>query len=85
MKCGWCNKPDTADVVSPTAGETYGICPDCLLHHFPVIYQLIYGDITVEQASQLIVDSREPDFVKAIATQVVTLSDYEWYDELYQR
>ncbi len=51
MKCGWCNKPDTEDVVSPTAGETYGICLDCLLHHFPVIYQLIYGDITVEQAS----------------------------------
>ena len=77
MKCGWCNKPDTTDVVSPTAGETYGICLDCLLHHFPVIYQLIYGDVPV---SQLIVDSREPDFIQDMATRIVTLTD----DELYQ-
>lgn len=72
MKCGWCNKPDTKDIISPTAGETYGICLACLFVHYPTIHWLIYGDYP-----ELIVDSREPDFIKDMATRIVTLTEDE--------
>ncbi len=51
-ECAWCNKPieDKPGIIhTHEKGVSHGICLKCMLQYFPVVYQLIYGDKTVEE------------------------------------
>lgn len=53
VKCAWCGD---AIKIKPGIIETErnkGICKQCLLHNFPCIYQLIYGDQEVHHVGKV--------------------------------
>lgn len=47
--CNWCHKSDTVDNIVCQGDGTHGICLDCFLHRFPTLYELTYGDKTIEE------------------------------------
>lgn len=44
--CGWCGKEMGEKDGEGTEGETTGICDDCLLRHFPHLYEKVKEEVS---------------------------------------
>ena len=49
--CAWCTK-ELGEIENSTGGTTHGICDDCLLHHFPHLYEKVNG-IIIEKEEKI--------------------------------
>ena len=43
--CSYCDKDMGEKNGEGVEGVSHSVCKDCLLHHFPNIYQEMYGDV----------------------------------------